>query len=84
MTKPTWTVQTINQGLENWDADIATNFADLKTLIFDNPIPLASYASAGALPTAGDYEDCLAIADDGSGLHLYLSDGSSWIKVANE
>ena len=65
----------ISSGLSSWDTDIGDNF----DLIFETPLPLARYASVGALPTASDYEDCIAIVE---GTGLYYCDGSTWTALA--
>ena len=62
----------ITSGLAAWDGEVDDNF----DLIFTTPVPIAQYANFAALPTASDYEDCLAILADTD--LVVVSDGTSW------
>jgi hypothetical protein len=78
MAKKTY-VPLVSQ-LEGWDAQVNEGFATL----FDGPIPIAEYASTGALPAANLNDRALAFVNDATyGWVLYQSDGSSWTMVAN-
>lgn len=65
---------TISAALTNWDGEVDDNFG----LIFSTPVPLARYASVGALPAAANYEDCIALV---TGDGVYYSNGTAWSKL---
>ena len=69
---------TIVQGIEGWDADVENNF----DLIFEGPIPVKQFTSVGALPTAANFDDCVAVViEAGKKRQWYISDGTNWISL---
>lgn len=80
MAKPVY--PTISSGLEGWDADLQAI-----TAILSGPVPLPLYSSFAALPTAANYDDCLAVYNKGaqgswpSGKLIALSRGGAWSTV---
>ncbi len=63
----------IDSGLSGWDADISTNF----DLVFTDPVPLAEFANAAALPAPSSNDDSLAITTDTH--ELWISDTVDWV-----
>jgi hypothetical protein len=80
MARPSYSPVVPIASVEGWDAIIDTNFTDLSTILFSQPIPLKEYALVASLPTASNYTNCLAMVNDPvAGYTLYFSDGVSWI-----
>jgi hypothetical protein len=66
------------QGIEGWDASIEKNF----DLVFEDAIPVKQFASVAALPTVGDYVDCVAVViEAGKKRQWFISDGVTWISM---
>ena len=70
MTRPT--LAPIASGLQGWDSLLN----DWRTALFDTPFPPAEVANFGALPTAGSYDNCIAVTVDTG--DLWMSDGTNW------
>jgi len=60
----------IASGVAAWDADVDFNF----DLLTGRPLAVVQYDLAAELPTASEYDDCLAMV----GSTLYISDGTDW------
>jgi hypothetical protein len=65
----------ISSGLAAWDGEVDDNF----NLAFSTPIPISVYANYAALPTASDYDNCLAMLSDED--TLVTSNGTIWIRL---
>lgn len=82
MTQPTLTpLPDIDSSQADWQEAINTNFNTVKTFI-ENPLPLKHASSVGTLPSASLWPCCIATAVSGGNVHLYLSDGVTWLPVS--
>lgn len=75
---PRPTPDAILSGMQSWDASVEANF----NLIFETPLPLATYADFGSLPTASSYEGCIALIEDED--VLVVSDGAAWTRIGRQ
>ena len=71
----------ISSALAAWDTDLNDN---LDTQ-FDDPYPLAEFATEGALPDANQFDRCVAAVNNPqTGYTVYLSDGTNWIPIGRQ
>lgn len=77
MARPDLVVLTITPGQAGWDAVIQTNFERFRALAQDNPIVPKVY-TVGTLPTASNFEHCIAYVSDGTTSKLMISNGTAW------
>lgn len=66
---------TITSGQLAWDGDVDGNF----TLLFTDPFPISDFANAGALPTASNNDDSLAVTVDTSQLWISETGDNEWV-----
>lgn len=63
---------------EGWDAAGNDNFS----IIEDTPIPIARYSNPATIPTASQYDQCVAVINDATaGWILTVSNALIWRKV---
>ncbi len=81
----------IAQGSQSWDAPLRDNLKQL----YKTPMPLpngqfeladgstegSAYTSSGDLPTASNYEGCVATVNNSGTWEMWFSDGTSWVQV---
>lgn len=79
MSKPTFSPIGILAAIEGWDGPVSDNFDALKTLLIDGPFPLKEYAIADTLPTASNYDRCIAARENATaGWLIALSNGTTF------
>lgn len=76
MARPDLDPSVLVNGQEAWDAVLR----DLLTGIVSQPFPVAEYADFASLPTASNYDRCLACTADDS--KLYYSKSGVWREVS--
>jgi len=59
--------------VQNWDGQVRDNF----DLVFETPYPIPVYDDFASLPTAGEYENCLAAIVDED--RMVYSNGTAWV-----
>lgn len=83
MSKPSLSLNTIQSTLKSWDADLNDNFDMIQDFLSNAPFPPAEFANEGALPTASNFDGCIAIATStATGKKtLFISNGTTWKEV---
>lgn len=80
MSRPAIALGTVASGLEAWDSVISDAFEDIQNFIQDLPYPMPRFGVQGDLPTASQFDDCLAIVQVHSvhGLVMAYSTAGAW------